>query len=312
LPPRRTAPSPRLQQLRELSADPAAQVALAIEVLVKDKDTQAIRAALEVIKQHPAPAARRALRERFEHYAADRPRRDAGTYLRAAIVQALRTIALPEDVPLLERAAATYEFLPPGRSEEASLLRSAALVTLDAVDPALAAFHCIRLLADPHTSPLSGEPAVTAVHVLAAQGNLWPLYYYALHQANAQSDALSECLKSLTALPASLLPELIEKYGASDDEVVLVGLLDLLFDRGPHPFIHDFLCGTDKHAVYHYLVTRLVASPTEWGLAELSVQARSERSPRKLSILEEALSLGRADPAIQQALAQARRRRQSL
>jgi len=182
------------------------------------------------------------------------------------------------------------------------------LVTLDAVDASLAAFHSIRLLADPHTSPLSGEPAVTAVHVLAAQGHDGPLYYYALHQANPQSDVLSECLKNLAGLPAALADELINKYGASDDEVVLVGLLDMVLDSGGGRFIRRFLSDTDKYAVYHYLVTRLVATPTAGGLAELSQHAQRESNPRKLGILAEALALGRTDPLIQSTLAIVRRR----
>ena len=218
--------------MRDLASDPAARAALAVKVLATEKDVQVVGAAVEVLKQQPTPEARRVLRERFEYFATDGVRRDAGTYLRAAIVQALRPIALPDDLPLLERAANTFEFLPPTRSEEASLLRSAALVTMDAVDPKRAEYHCIRLLADGYTSRLSGEPAVTAVRVLAAQGNDGPLYYYAWHQPNPQSDVLSECLKNLSSVPASLMPALIEKYGASDDEVVLVGLLDLLLDTG--------------------------------------------------------------------------------
>ncbi len=270
MPPRRTPPSPRLQQLHDLAADPAAQAALAQTILATEKDVQAIRAAVEVLKVNPTPAARSVLRERFEHYAADGIRRDTGGYVRAAILQALRPIALPADAALLERAAATYEFLPPGHSEEGSLLRSAALVTLDAVDSKLAAYHSIRLLADPHTSRLSGEPAVTAVHVLAAQGNLGPLYYYALHQANPQSDVLSECLKNLAELPPAL--------------------------------------SADKYAVYYYLVTRLVAAPTPAGLAELTQQAELENNPRKLGILGEALALGRTDLRLQASLATLRQR----
>ena len=84
MPPRRSAPSPHLQALRELAADPAAQTALALKVLATDKDVQAIRAALDVLKRQPTPAARPVLRERFEYYAADGVRRDAGTYLRAS------------------------------------------------------------------------------------------------------------------------------------------------------------------------------------------------------------------------------------
>ena len=55
------------------------------------------------------------------------------------------------------------------------------------------------------------------------QGHDELLYYYARHQVSPQSDVLSECLKNLAGLPAALAAELIEKYGGSDDEVVLVG-----------------------------------------------------------------------------------------
>jgi len=122
---------------------------------------------------------------------------------------------------------------------------------------------------------------------------------------------LSECLKNLANLPAALAAGLVVKYGASDDEVVLVGLLDMLLEAGGSPFIHEFLGRTDKYAVYHYLVTRLVASPTPAGLAELNQQAQQERDARKLGILEEALQLGRADPMIQTALAAVRRSRKA-
>src|SRR5258708_23716367 len=117
MPPRRTPPSPSLATVRDQALSPTARSALALKVLSDEKDVQAIRAALEVLKQHPLPAARPVLRARFEHYAADGVRRDTGTYLRAAIVQALLPVALLDDSPLLERAATTYEFLPPCQSE---------------------------------------------------------------------------------------------------------------------------------------------------------------------------------------------------
>ena len=307
MPPRRAPPSPRLPELRALAGDPAAQAALAQTILATDKDVQAIRAAVDVLKANPTPAARRVLRERFEYYAADGVRRDAGGYLRAAILQALRPIALPDDVPLLEQAAATYEFLPPGRSEVGELLRSAALVALDAVDPKRAALHSIRLLADKHTATQSGEPAVTAARVLAAQGDTGPLYFYALHQPNPQSDVLSECLKNLAALPAALAAELVDKYRETDDEVVLVGLVDMVLDGGDGPFVHKLLSETSKYVVYQYLVTRLVAAPTAAGLADLGQHAQQERNPRKLNILAEALALGRTDRRMTAILAAVRR-----
>jgi hypothetical protein len=39
---------------------------------------------------------------------------------------------------------------------------------------------------------------------------------------------VAECLRSLTDLPASLLPSLVERFRESDDEIVLLGLFDLL------------------------------------------------------------------------------------
>lgn len=309
--PRRSAPSPAHQELQQLAGDPTAQAARAVQVLAHVKDIQGVRAALEVLSRHHLPAARPALRACYEHYAEDGVRRDAGTYLRAATLQALRPLADASDLPLLEHAANTYEFLPPARSEEASLLRSTALVVMHDVDERLARFHAVRLLADPYTSRLSGEPAITAVRVLVAGGYLEPLYYYALHQPVPDSDVLSECLKNLAGLPPSLLPRLVDKYASSDDEMVLVGLLDLALAADQAAFVHEFLRTTTKYVVYRYGVAQLVASHTERWLAELAQQAQHERNARKLAILEEALSLGRADAIIQTVLAAVRRSQKS-
>jgi hypothetical protein len=307
--------SAQLEALRGLEG--AAQTALAIELVASEKDMHAVRAAVEVLRQRPDPAARQALLERYAHLAADGVRRDTGTYLRAAILQALRPIVRPEDTPLLELAVNTYEFLPPTRSEEAGLLRSTALVVLNEVDSRLAAFHAVRLLGDPHTSRLSGEPALTAVRVLAAQEMTGPLYYYALYQHYAQntpaeprSDVLSECLKSLGGvLPRALVPGLIEQHGRSQDEVVLVGLLDLVLEYEDTGYVRELMRTTDKYPVYQYLATRLVASHAPRWLALLRDQAQSETDPRKLALLEEALLLGGPDPSIKAALASVRQKR---
>jgi hypothetical protein len=308
--PRRKERVGREHELRALADDPPAQTALALQILARDRDTLNLRAALAVLQAHPAGRAREPLLDLFAYYMADGVRRDAGTYLRAAILQALRLIATLDDLPVLEKAAATYEFLPPGRSEEAAILRSTALVLINELDDKLGALHCVRLLADQHTSALSGEPALTAVRVLWASERLEPLYYYALHQTAPQSDVLSECLRSLSQIPEALRQELVEKYGATDDEVVLVGLLDMVLDGGGgNAFIASFLSQTQHLAVYRYLVTRLVAAHQEPWLAELEHQSVREADSAKLKILEDALALGRDDPTIHRALAAVRRRR---
>ncbi|MCC6190402.1 MAG: hypothetical protein IT318_15335 [Anaerolineales bacterium] len=314
---RRARSTPRLDELMQLSGP--AQIELAIELVAHERDARTVRAALDLLRERPTPDARPALLERFAYLTADGVRRDTGTYLRAAILQTLRPIIRPEDVPLLEMAASTYEFLPPTRSEEAALLRSTALVLLNELDSRLAAFHAVRLLADAYTSRLSGEPALTAARVLAAMENTWPLYYYALHQPNAaqpvepRSEVTSECLKGLAGLlPASLVPTLIEKHGRSQDEVVLVGLMDLLVAYEDTGYLREFMPATDKYAVYQYLATRLVATHAPRWLQLLSDQAAQETNHRKLGLLEDALALGGTNAMVTAALTSARQRRSRL
>ncbi len=307
---KRAAPSPKLAELKTLTG--AAQATLALDIVEREKDVQALRAALDVLKHQPVAGARPALLARYAQLAADGVKRDAGTYLRAAILQALRSLAEPDDLPLLEQAARTYEYLPPTHSEEAGRLRSTALVVMFEVDAHLAAYHAVRLLNDPETSPLSGEPALTAARMLAAQENRWPLYGYVLYPPSpALSEVISECLKSLAGMPASLVPGLIEKYRESHDEAVLVGLVDLVLDwaaaRGAHPavaaFLRDFLGKTRQYAVYRYLVVRLVTSHNARFLPELARLAASESDPRRVAILEETLPLGAGDPHVKSVLA---------
>ena len=310
MPPKSTA-SPILNQLKALTGPE--QVSLAIQVVRAEKDVRAVRAALDVLRAQPTWDAKPALLERYAALAADGVKRDAGTYLRAAILQALRPLLKPADVALLEDATAKYEYLPPTHSEEAGLLRSTALVVLNEVDPTLAAFHAVRLLNDPETSPLSGEPSLTAVRLLAAQDNRLPLYAYVLYQDRFRqpppplSEVISECLKSLAGLPASLLPPVIQRYAESADEAVLVGLVDLALEYGNEPatagFLRGFLRGTRQYAVYRYLVVRLVTDHNAHFLPDLARLAAEDDDPRRLASLDEALALGAGDPLVKQAAA---------
>ena len=210
------------------------------------------------------------------------------------MLHALRPIAQPEDAPLLLRAAATYEFL---FGEAASDLRAAGLLVLNEVDEVLAGYRAVLLLTDPYTDVMSGEPAVTAVRVLASQELLPPLYAYLLEdgERRAVADVVAECLRSLGALPPALLPPLIERHGASGDEIVLLGLFDLLLgreDRGAHlAFVERFLRDTHLPNIYHSVVTALVASREAPMLALVERLAEAEKDRRKAEVLREALAL---------------------
>ncbi len=242
----------------------------------------------------------------YAYYDADPYKRDTGAYVRAAVLRALRPVVRPADTPLLERALLTYEFPPPGRVEGAAHLRAAALLTLIEVDPKLAGYHAARLLGDEYNSPMSGEPGVTAVRVLAAQEQWLPLYSCITGAAGARSEVVSECLRSLAALPPSLLPPLVARYQETEDELVLVGLFDLLLahEAGTDQaeFLRLFLRETDLLDAYRYLATVIVAGRHVHLIPDVIALAKVERDRLKAKALHEALSLLTGDEEVDKAL----------
>ncbi len=254
----------RLQRLRELVDEPTARADYAATLLQPKFGLEVVRAALRVLVAQPHPSARNALIHLFEHYATQGVTRDPGTYVRSEIVRALRPICDGTDVVLLEQALMTYEFPAPAFREEAALLRSGALVTLAELDDVRARFHATRLLADPLTDPMSGEPALTAISVLSAQGELLPLYFYATQdQSRMQAEVASGCLRALGDLPAEAVPPLVACYTECTNSALLVGLVDLLL-ANPNLAISQetlarLLVEVKDMDLYRYLATALLA-----------------------------------------------------
>jgi hypothetical protein len=287
----------QLQQLAALADAPGEQTAFAIKLLESERNMQVIQAALQALSEYPPTEAREPLLHSYAHFSATS---DSGAYVRAAILRALRSLARPADTELLTHAAMTYEFAPPGRSEIAAPLRSAALLALHEIDGDLAAYHCVRLLTDEYTSKMSGEPAVTAARVLAAQGQLLPLYaycidYHKFDERHQSSDALAECIRSLTGAPASIAHAIVEQYRDSQDEVALIGLFDLILERPDRErrldVIRQFLRATRVYHAYHYLATLLATSRNNDLIEELLQSTQNERNPRKIQLLLDALAL---------------------
>jgi hypothetical protein len=255
----------RLARLRELKENPAERAAYAVTLLQPKFGLEVVRAALRVLVAHPEPTARPALIRLFDHYATQGVTRDPGTYVRSEIVRALRPIIEMADVPLLELAVMTYEFPAPSFREEAALLRSGALVTMAELDDVRARYHATRLLADPLTDPMSGEPALTAITVLLAQGELLPLYFYVTQaQERMHAEVASVCLRSLGDLPAEAVPPLVASYQECTNPVLLVGLIDLLL---AHPELEvsqetlgRLLIEVKDRDLYRYLAAALLAA----------------------------------------------------
>lgn len=291
--PARSSPdAAKIARLHALADQPVAQGRYAVQLLERARIPDAARAALDVLTARPPGDLRALLLAKYRQCDADGVKRDPGGPIRVMLLEALRPLALPEDTPLLERAATTYEFL---FGEATGDLRAAALLTLNEADDRLAAFHCVRLLVDGYTSGMSGEPALTAARILASHDQVLPLYAYLTQAAHTVADVTAECLRSLVALPPSLLPALVERYRESGEEIVLLGLFDLLLAHESRAdyrdVVFDFLRDTAHYNIYRYLVSVLIAGRDAALIARLAALVGRERDPRKVAILKEGLAL---------------------
>jgi hypothetical protein len=291
----RPSPAALLAALDQLAADPLAQARFAAELLASERRAQLLGPALAALEQLPIPEARPSLLQLYADLDADGTRRDAGGGFRAAALRALRPWAVAGDLPLLERAVSTYEFLPPSRSEEAGPIRAAGLVALADLDPQLAGFHAARLLVDHyHTSPLSGEPGKTAAGVLAAQSETLTLYLYTLGGAQ-RDEVTAECLRHLADAPESVARELCGRFDPAARELAQIGLIDMLLARPDSSFVREELGGRLRQPtplnVLRYLAVTMAASRRRPLMEAVIAAAADERDPGRRGALEEALAL---------------------
>lgn len=299
-------PFAEINLLRALANSPDAQWDHALKIIAESKNALALVAAAKVLGKAARPAAREVLIERYRQLDADGTRRDQGALVRTAFVEALRPMGIPADLPLLERAASTFEVLPTSPEDVAGGLRAAALVSLAQLDEELARWHAVRLLHSDRIAAMSGEPAVTAARVLATLGELLAVYGY-VSAPNAHGDVLGEGLRHLAALPPLLLADLSMRLLPDERELVLVGLFDLLLAHpcgtDQRPGVRRWLDGTTLLDAYRYLATVIVAGRDRAWLDLLLEHARATRDAVKQQILREALELKASEPAVKEALA---------
>jgi len=285
----------QLQHLRALAGDSRAQADFARTLLTLRHGPEAILTALQILTSTPHPPARDALLALYADYGRNE-KRDPAAYMRAAILRALRAVVLPADVPLLAQATETCVFPPPEFKEEGAMLRSAALLALAEVAEELARYHAVRLLANEHTDNMSGEPALTAAKVLATQGEIIPLYFYVMQDgARVLPEVVSTCLSNLTTLRTDLLPGILARYAEAKNEIILVGLFDLLLNHQDGlqatAFITHFLQQSQQLDAYRYLVVTMVTGGKPDVLQLLIKGSLPSTSKAKVAILREAMTL---------------------
>jgi hypothetical protein len=250
-----------------------------------------VRTAVGIIGAAQDSTYRDALNDKYAWCESQGARGDTSGYIREAIVKALQPIVQPGDLPLLQQALTTYQM--DGIYEVCAGLRAAALIAANEIDPGFAALFAARFLTDPLNS-FSGEPANTAIRVLAAQQNLAPIFGL-VSWGNAVGETIGEGLRNLVDLPASLLPLIVDQYRDSEDEQIVLGLWELLLG---HPTRDEwveemmtFFRTTTLMDLYGIIAIQVVASRSEPLITALRELANEERDPLRRQMLLQALEL---------------------
>lgn len=288
-----------LARLRVAPSDERETIALGLLRSATRRDT--LRTTLQWLRENPLYGARSALIALFDFYARDKGAHDYGTYVRSDVVRALRPIARREDSALFIRALLSYEFPPPTFHEEAGQLRSAALVALAELDLDGARYHAARLIVDPYTDPMSGEPAVSAATTLAALDEGALLYSYICDPRNInRSEVTAECLRGLVRCDPNLLPDLIRRLGEPPQPVMMLGMIDLLLKHESgvqqQVWLLDLVkSGSDEHL--KYLILTAISLGNEQFLACLIEALRDDLSSKRRPAARDALLIAahRAD-----------------
>lgn len=299
-----SAPATQVAALRALADQPEAASQLATSILTDGASKDVLLAALKVLSKHPNDAARPVLHKLYDRYSRDKGKHDQGGYFRRAVLDAARTVVRPADAGWLAQACETYEFWPPDFAEDAGLVCAAALLALMEVDPDVARYHAARMLVDPYTARMTGEPAVSAARVLGALGETLPLYLVACQNRTHERvgaavtvppEVTAECLRQLIALPTALVESLLDGYAATPSAVIRMGLFDLLLHHQEGPlgraYFTRFLDESTDIDFYRYLVMSIVLAGHEEPLSDLRQAAYRERRRAKQEILLEAATI---------------------
>jgi hypothetical protein len=284
--------------LRELRArDPGAATALAIDVVARERVHRVLEPALEILAEAGAPAARPALRARFIDLTENGMRHDQDCALRVEIIRVLRAIGSRDDRDVAEIGVRTIQLNPPARVDVAQGLRAESLLLLSEIEPERADIFAVELLQDRHTSSFSGEPAVTAIRVLAARGQTLPIWIVA-RSPELSPDVLAQAFAALRQAPRDLQLEVLLGHVAAatsrrddGDPLALVAAEAIVLNHlaDGYQAVVDLLKETTNLHLCRYL-TMTSARSRDGGLRALLVAARdAERNPDKIDIFDAAL-----------------------
>ncbi len=293
-----------LKQLRT-ARDPAVCRDTALDLLTVSRDREKIDAALAALLDDDVidlldDAHRDTLRARFVYYA-ENPAKDRGGLIREQVTRLLTAIGHPGDRDIYMQGCATYHRQP--NTDSAQNLRAAALVGLSHLDRELACAYAVRLLGEPDTSTLNGQPSVTAINVLAHHGQRLPVYLFVLRQGadfiqQGNGEVVAKALEALAVdFPAALFAELAESVVAQDVPVVVSGLVNAITAArlvDLYPLLERIITRTRHDDLHHYTLVMLAAARDDALIAMLYRLAR-ESTPARAGAFLAAVELTTGD-----------------
>ncbi len=299
----------KVDRLRALRGSPGQLHDFAMQVIAEEGSPELVKLALESLGEQVRPADGPILRALYEDFDRDGAKRDPGGDVRVEVLRALWHLHSQDDLPLALHARNTSERTLQANGE---MIRAAGLALLGVLDPARGAVEAVLVLgrddADPPrtSSTMTGEPALTAVRLLASLGETSSLLLYVLSGSPPNSEVTGEALRGLVSLDPAILEPILMDLARSDDDGLLVAVCDVLVELpaspGTEALVRVLLDSPSRGEVYQFLVSSVVASRRQDLIAMVVESLPREMSQKRLRSALEALRLAPKTGALEAAL----------
>jgi hypothetical protein len=287
---KRTTSSADLARLTVLAAgDEAAFLSHAIELLAS-RDRLSRESALSALVERPLPGARPALRSLYEELDSDGPKRDQGGTIRELIVRTLRALTDVRDADIAVRASETSELIL--GQDTTWRLRVHGLRMLAEVAPDGFPYYAVEHLDDADDIGGSGEPANSALQLLAGTGHYVAIYQW-LIAGERDSALVTVAFELLSDAPRQIL----ERYTAKALEVAMRRGVESLCTT-----LAEAIVQREMDACYSALRSLMSSKISEELYNYLAVLLASTNRAPLLAILEHELHRGRHARVVEAAL----------
>jgi len=288
MPPKKRASSIELSRLKVLAAGDERPFAdYAIELL-QSGDRLAREAALAALLERPLAVAREPLRELYFALEADGLKRDQGAAMRTGIVRILGEIGDVRDRDVAIRAVDTMEVA--FGEDVAWTLRVHGLRLLADLDPEMFPYYAVEHMDD--RGGIGGEPANTAIQLLAGTGQYLLIYQWLL-AGEREPSLVAGAFELLADGPR----EVTQRYSAHAMDIAIRRK-----DEALATVLAEAIVSLELEASYDALA-RLIASKLSDELYNyLAVLCAGTNRAPLLAILEHELHRGRRPRIVAEAL----------